>query len=184
MPSECTGKRTTQWWGLENWKVILSACPWWEHNDIRDDGYALCCLRQIPDPDWGMFQTACEELGIAYKMTRHTESYLSYQDKVAGCRFLVSHMRELSTGGLTLMEGYYHGKPCLLSDSEWHGGRDYLGDRASYFKQGDMEDFKNKLWRMHSMSWVPDFVPDHKEYITDNFSDRRMIDDMLARIEA
>lgn len=180
IPSECTGKRTTQWWGLENWHVIRSSCPWWEHDNIRDDGYALCTLRQIPDPAWGRFAQACEEVGIPYKMTQHQQSYSSYQDIVAGCRFLVSDLNELSTGGLTLMEGYYHGKPCLLSDSPWHGGRDYLGDRATYFDHTSFDDFKDKLWEMFN---TPKNVSDdHKEYITTNFSSERMVNEILERI--
>ena len=187
VPSECTGKRTTQWWRLENWVVIRSSCPWWEHDNIRDKGYALCCLRQIPDPKWGQFAKACEELGIPYKMTRHQQSYASYQDIVAGCRFLVSDLNELSTGGLTLLEGYYHGKPCLLSDSPWHGGRDYMGDRATYFKHGDFEDFKNKLWEMYTArepayKGYSKVAADHKEYITTNFSSERMVSEMLERM--
>lgn len=183
VPSACTGQRTTQWYGLKNWHVILSACPWWDHANVHDGGYALCTLREIPDPWWGKFEQACGELGIPYRTTRHEVSYQEYQDAVAGCRFLVSPLYELSTGGLTLMEGYYHGKPCLLSDSEWHGGRDYMGDRAVYFRHGDMEDFKVKLLDLY---WSPPRldVAECRKWVTENFSDQRMIDDMVRRIEA
>ena len=186
VPSACTGRRTTQWYGLTNWHVILSACPWWDWpaEDIRDDGYALCTLREIPDPWWGKFEQACEELGIPYRCTRHEVSYREYQEAVAHCRFLCAPLYELSTGGLSLMEGYYHGKPSLLSDSEWNGGRDYMGERATYFRHGDYDDFKRQLlalWRTPRAR-----MPGNREcrrWIAENFSDTRMVEDMLRRIQ-
>jgi hypothetical protein len=184
VPSECTGRRTTQWYGLKNWEVILSACPFWDHPNVRDDGYALCCLREIPDPWWSKFEQACEELGIPYKSTRHEVSYEEYQDAVAGCRFLCAPLYELSTGGLSLMEGYYLGKPVLISDSPWNGGRDYFKERATYFKHDDFEDFKDVLRKMYD--WYELYTHQRepqREYIATNFSDRRMVDDMLRSIQ-
>lgn len=181
VPSECTGRRTTQWYGLNNWYTILSACPWWDHPNVRDDGYALMCLREIPDPAWGMFERTCERLGIPYKCTRHEVSYSEYQDAVAGCRFICAPLYELSTGGLSLMEAYRLGKPVLISDNEWNGGYDYFKDRARYFKHDDVKDFEYMLGRMYHHN-VP-VESDHKEYIETNFSDRRMVDDMLHRIK-
>ncbi len=181
--SAWTGAKTTEWWGLENWEVILSSCPWWEYpqEKITDGGYALCCLRQIPDLWWGQFAKACEELGISYKLTRHQQSFSNYQDAVANCRFLVADLNELSTGGLSLMEGYYHGKPCLISDIPSNGGRDYLGNRAAYYRNNDFERYKDTLWNMYTNT--PKVAGDHKEYITTNFSDKVMIDKMLERVK-
>lgn len=183
VPSRCTGERTRQWWGLKNWHVILSACPWWDWPDVRDDGYILCALREIPDPHWGRFEKACEELRLPYRMTKHEVSYEEYQQAVAGCRFLCSPLYELSTGGLTLLEGYYLGKPCLLSDSPWHGGRDYFGDRATYFQHDDEEDFRRRLKEMYDAPPMLN-VAECRQWITEKFSDQRMIDDMLTRVEA
>lgn len=183
VPSRCTGERTTQWWGLNNWAVILSACPWWEVEPgmIRDEGYALCCLREIPDPRWGMFEKACEELRIPYKMTMHEQTFEDYQKAVIGCRFLCAPLYELSTGGLSLMEGYYHGKPSLINNSKWNGARDYFGDRAVYFVDNDMANFKLKLKQM--WEHPPQLIRDNcRKWITERFSDQRMVDDMLARI--
>ena len=183
VPSYCTGQRCEQWYHLRNWHVILSACPWWEHDNIRDDGYALCCLREIPDPWWGVFEKACEEMKIPYKCTRHEVSYEAYQDAVAGCRFLCAPLYELSTGGLSLMEGYYHGKPVLISDSQWNGGRDYFKERAHYFKHGDVGAFERALVKMHGLyrNHVPDRAA-NRTWIRENFSDKRMVDDMLRRV--
>ena len=183
VPSKCTGRRTEQWYGLKNWHVILSACPWWDYDDVRDDGYALCTLRHIPDPWDTMFETTCEDLGIPYRRTDHDLSYTDYQKAVAHCKFLVSHYYEASTGGLTLMEGYYLGKPCLLSDSEWMGGRDYMGDRAMYFRWGDETDFRAKLITMNRNTPALN-REDCRRWVTSNYSDQRMIDDMMRRISA
>lgn len=182
VPSECTAVRTKQWWPwVKDVQVILSACPWWDYENVVDDGYALCALREIPDPQWGIFARACEELDITYCMTKHECDYQTYQGIVAGCRLIVSHLYELSTGGLTLMEGYYLGKPCLLSDSPFHGGRDYLRNRGRYFRHNDYESFKYNLRDMWENPQPPD-RQQAKQYIEENFSDQRMVDDMLVRI--
>ena len=183
VPSDCTGHRTTQWWGLKNWHTILSSCPYWDHEEPADYSYLLCTLREIPDPQWGWFEKACKELSIPYRMTKHECSYPDYQSAVAQCTALVSHLHELSTGGLTLTEGYYLGKPSLLCDSVWHGGRDYLGDRATYFKDGDYEDFKCKLSSIYHNTPILNLT-ECSSWVVENFSDKVMIDHMLERISA
>ena len=70
----------------------------------------------------------------------------------------------------------------LLSDSPWHGGRDYFGDRARYFRHDDERDLKSQVATMYYHT--PEVYPDHKEWIETNFSDQRMVDDMLRRIAA
>lgn len=182
VPSVCTGVRTKQWWGYENWRVVLSSVPYWDWPDVGDDGYALCTLREIPDRCWGWFARACEELGIPYRMTQHQCSFAEYQRVVARCRFLCSPLEELSTGGLTLLEGYRLGKPCLLSDSPWHGGADYLGNRATYFDHRNYLDFRRALQEMHER---PPAVPDDaRHWVENRYNAGRMIEDMLARIQA
>lgn len=182
VPSECTADRTHHWWGLTNTRVILSACPYWDYDNVRDDGYALCCLREIPDRYWGRFERVCKDLGIPYKMTMHEQTYEDYQDAIAGCRFLVSDLYELSTGGLSLMEGYYLGKPCLLSDSRWHGGRDYMGDRAMYFQHDDDNSFRDAMMLMSKHPPKLD-REECKRWIEANYSDERMARDIANRIE-
>lgn len=182
VPSECTRLRTKQWWNLDSY-VILSSCPWWDYTNIRDEEYALCALRKIPDPHCDWFEKACMELNIPYRMTNHDCTYEEYQDAVASCRVLVSHYYEASTGGLTLLEGYYLGKPCLVSDSPWMGARDYLGSRATYFDHTSYDDFKIKL-KQAVIS--PQHLDSHicTAWVAHNFSDQRMVDDILRRIDA
>lgn len=183
VPSVCTGQRTREWWGLDNWRVVLSSVPWWDPpGPVTDEGYLLCSLREIPDPWCNRFEQACEELGIPYRRSNHTLSWEEYQRTVAGCRALVSHYYELSTGGLTLLEGYRLGKPVLLNASPWHGGIDYFGNRAQYFREGDYADFKHCLQEL----WTnPPAVPaDAREWVEDRYDDGRFIRTMLERIHA
>ena len=181
VPSLCTGKRTSQWWRIDNWHIIRSSCPWWDYDNVRDEGYVLCTLRHLPDPFDRKFESACQELKIPYMRTDHQLSYEEYQDKVAGCKFLVNHFFEASTGGLTLMEGYYLGKHCLCNASPWNGAKDYLGDRAHYFAANDYDDFKNKLDLMYAKLPKLDRT-ECSTFIKENFSDLRMVDEMMARI--
>jgi hypothetical protein len=179
VPSECTGRQTALWWGLHNWKVIRSICPVWDYEYVRDDGFILCPLRKLPDHWCNEFEKACGELELPYKRPDHGLPYAEYKDMVASCKFLVSHFQEASTGGLTLLEGYYLGKPVLVSNSEWNGAQDYFGNRATYFRH---DTFKHWLSVMYDN---PRPVPeDHRQWVIDNFSDKRMISDIEERINA
>lgn len=81
-----------------------------------------------------------------------------------------------------MMEAYRLGKPVLISDSEWNGGRDYFHDRAAYFKHDSEEDFDEALLYMNKRAH--DLIPatDCKQWIETNYSDKRMVDDMIKRI--
>lgn len=182
VPSECTGRQTSLWWGLFNWKVILSNCTWWEYEYVRDDKFILCPLRRLPDNWCDKFEQACTELGLPYKMPDHNLPFAEYQDLVASCSFLVNHYQEASTGGLTLLEGYYLGKPCLITDSEWNGARDYFGNRATYFRHGSMQDFKH--WLRWMWECKPSVQPDHRQWVVQHYSSQRMLRNMLERINA
>lgn len=185
VPSRCTKRQALQWWSLPDNRVqvILASCPWWDHPDVRNDGYALCTLRRLPDEWCPVFEECCAELKIAHRRTDHQLSYEGYQDAVAGCKFLVNHFKEASTGGLTLMEGYRLGKPVLCSDSEWNGAADYFGGRAVYFRHGDRDDFKQKLLMLYHGVYTPNYDA-QRRYVEDNFSDVRMVTDMLGRMTA
>lgn len=182
VPSYCTGVQAELWWEIPSWQIIRSSCPWWEHSNIRDDGYILCTLRKIPDRWCDKFEQACEELQLPYKRPDHKLSYVEYKDMVAGCKFLVNHYMEASTGGLTLLEGYYHGKPCLLTNSIWNGAVEYFGIRANYFEHESFESFKIALRSMYEDT--PEVGEDCKEWITTNYSSTRMIADMTRRLNA
>ncbi len=180
VPSRCTGLQVQQWWGVENWHVILSSCPWWDH-EVKDGGYALCTLRHLPDAWDTVFEECCAELGIPFLRTDHNLDRPGYERAVAECRFLVSHYQEASTGGLTLMEGYRLRKPVLLSDSPWNGASEYLKERASYFNGSSRDSFKQSLKSMWESP--PTVSPDHKEFIEREFSDEKMVEAMMERMK-
>lgn len=186
-PSHCTTKRTHQFYG-EKIKVhrILAVTEWWDvvpgKGIIKDRGYVLCCLREIPDKHWGMLSRCCQQLSIPMIMTNHRLSIDVYRRAVNECRFICAPLHELSTGGISLTEAHYHGKPVLLSDSEWNGGRDYMGNRATYFRDGDEEDLKTKLTNMYYMPerWS---LEESRSWVKTMFSPERFGDDVADRLE-
>lgn len=182
VPSECTGIATTERHGLTNWHAIRSCAPTWECDDVSDHGYALCTLREVPDDYWGLFERCCEELGIPYKMTARDIPRAEYERDVAHCRFIVSHLREMSTGGLSLLEAYHHGKPVLMCNSPYHGGRDYFRERATYFQHDDADDFKAKLLQMINHPPKLDRA-ECRRWVSENFHDSVMVNQIINRIE-
>lgn len=188
VPSACTGLRINEWWGLppEKIHVIKSSVPYFEH-PVTKGNYVYCALREIPDRCWDWFERACKELSIPYKMTRHDVSRKEYEETLANCRLLVSHCYELSTGGLSLLEGYYLGKHCLINNSKYNGAKEYFGIRASYF--GDREDKSNnydyfKLALESNYHSPRQVAKDRKQWVIDNYSEEVMLNNIIKRIES
>ena len=147
------------------------------NNLCLNDNFIYHPVRSYPDANKGFTEKACMELEYNFKVPNHSLNYEQYQQTVLQCSFLVTEYNEASTGGLTLLEGYYHGKNILLSDSIYQGGKDYFGDRAYYFKDGDFEDFKEKI----QMLWnIKDKVVDLKD--RKEFCKQYIIDAMVTRI--
>lgn len=148
VPSACTMRRIVQYTDRDA-SVVLSSCPRWEPPDgcLRNGGYVVDVLRPYPgDPNVGAVRRACEELGIAcHELGDHARTWDEFRSLIAGAALLVSAAHEASTGGLTLLEGYRLGKPVLISDSPRHGGRDYFGARAMYFRYDDPGDLRAKI---------------------------------------
>ena len=160
-------------------KVIKGYAEFFEdtNNLCLNDNFIYHPVRSYPDANKGFTEKACMELEYNFKVPNHSLNYEQYQQTVLQCSFLVTEYNEASTGGLTLLEGYYHGKNILLSDSIYQGGKDYFGDRAYYFKDGDFEDFKEKI----QMLWnIKDKVVDLKD--RKEFCKQYIIDAMVTRI--
>lgn len=182
-PSECTALRTKQWWGIDKVHTILSCCPKWDSTpNISNGDYVLCCLREIPDKKWDQLEKACKETNLRLVMTKHEAHYEDYKDLIANCRFIVSHLDELSTGGLSLLEAYRIGKPVLLSDSHWHGGSDYFGHRAIYFRYNDFEYLKYRLLQLHLAPQIGKRT-DMKSWVEENYSDFHMASELVHCME-
>jgi glycosyltransferase involved in cell wall biosynthesis len=76
-----------------------------------------------------------------------------------------------------MLEGYYHGKNLLFSDSIYQGGRDYFGDRAYYFKDGDFDDFTEKIQMLWNIKDEYVNLEDRKK-----FCEQYTIEAMTGRI--
>jgi len=92
-----------------------------------------------------------------------------FKERVASCSLLACGYLEASTGGLTLIEGLWNGKPSLISDSPYMGGKDYLGEFGFYFKHDDFEDLKIQLRKLFDNPPKIDIVK-ARQYIIKNFS--------------
>jgi glycosyltransferase involved in cell wall biosynthesis len=147
VPSDCTARRATQWYGdLPPMRKILGCIPIWEPDTpVRDGRFFLNSLRRIPDRHQGLLESVCKSLGYTVFSTGRHAAWDGYRSLAAECTAIVSPLHELSTGGLSALEAHALGKPVIMSDSPWHGGRDYFGDRAIYFRDGDPDDLARVL---------------------------------------
>lgn len=127
--------------------VVLSGIRTYDYTTV-DGGYVLDPLRHYPEANKTWAEDAASELGIKLIHTEHQYSEADFRTLVAGCRFLVCAVREASTGGLTLAEGLWLGKPSLISNSPYMGGADYVGEFARTFQYDDFEDLKRVMREM------------------------------------
>tara|TARA_R110002033_G_scaffold142606_1_gene180892 strand:- start:589 stop:1479 length:891 start_codon:yes stop_codon:yes gene_type:complete len=114
--------------------------------EIKDKRYILNPVRAYPyDKNYGWLKRACGELQIPLFETKNRVPEKEFQKIIAECSFMCTEYHEISTGGLTLLEGYNLGKVSVVSDSQYEGVRNYLGDRAIYFDDNSYDDFKRVL---------------------------------------
>src|SRR3990167_9491963 len=112
-PSKSVEMRTQQW--LKEWEnvevpthVILSHAPHYDDHEASDQNFVFNTQRENPDERLGWFEKACGELNIPYKSSKHQMDRGDYHKAMAECTFQVSAYYEMSTGGLGILEGYYH----------------------------------------------------------------------------
>lgn len=190
-PSKEVLIRAEELYGLGNkCHIIKSYAEFYEdeNNIISNNNFIYHPVRPYNDPNLGILDTVCSEL--QYDLFRggnvHKLSYDEYKEKVLTCSFLVTEYHEASTGGLSLLEGYYHGKDILLSDSTYQGGQDYFGDRAYYFKDGDINDLKDKiimLWNKSKNHIITkEELLDRRSYCTQFFIES-MANNIIKRLK-
>ncbi len=190
-PSKEVALRVEEFYKLgHKCQIIKSYAEFFEdEKNIKANNYFVYHpVRSYRDPNEKMIDKACEELG--YELFRagnsHKLTYEGYKEKVLTCSFLVTEYNEASTGGLTLLEGYYHGKDVLLSDSIYQGGKDYFGDRAYYFKDGDAEDLKDKvkmLWeRSQTYKITEEELEERRQYCSQFFIEM-MANNMMQQLK-
>lgn len=115
---------------------------------ISDERFILDPVRYYPEENRTWAEDAAKELNIPIVHSEHQYSEADFRKLLATCSFLTCAYREASTGGLSLMEGLYLGKPSLVSNSPYMGAKDYLGKYGTYFQYDDFNDLKAKMKEM------------------------------------
>ena len=161
--------------------IIHTAIKVYDH-EVNDKGVIIDPVRWYEhDPNCYWVKDACEELGLPFFHTEHQLSYEDFKVAVHNSRFMTCGYIEASTGGLTLIEGLWNGKPSLVSDSPYMGAKDYLGKFGTYFKHSDFNDLKEKLSMMyHDPPQIN--VEEAREYIRENFSAKTMARKIKERL--
>ncbi len=143
VPSSSQQLRLKELLGLNSY-VVHTGITTYDH-EVKDGGYILDPVRYYPEENRTWAEEVAKELGIPFVHSEHRYSLEEFRKLVSNCTFMTCAFREASTGGLTLMEGLYNGKPSLVSDSPYMGAVDYLKGFGVYFKYDDKEDLKNKM---------------------------------------
>ena len=151
-----------------------------DNSKIRNDEFVYHPVRYYVDSNYEITNKACKKLNIPLIRSNHVLKEEKYRDVILSCSFLVTEYMEASTGGLTLLEGYYHGKNVLVSDSIYMGARDYFGDRAYYFKDGDFDDFTRMVDYLWNLEYTPD-LQERREWCQQYTIDA-MVDRILNRL--
>jgi hypothetical protein len=137
-------------------------------------GYVFNAMREIPDEEWGWARKACEELGIPYVESDRNRTFEEYKDVLSGARLLISPNKEASTGGLSLIEGYYNGIPALVNGGGGNGGNEYVP--CTTFLGYD--DLRNKL--LESFPVLD--VAKCRKWVEQNYSPRIMAEKVNTRL--
>ena len=168
-PGEGTAKRLKEYLDID--AVVLHTGVSVEDRKTSDGGYVLNHLREYPEQNFGWAEKACKELGIEYHWPNHGLELEDWKDEIANCRFMICEYMEASTGGLTLLEGLWNGKPSLISDSPYQGGNEYLGPYANTFKWNSYKDCKEQIKKMWDNPPKID-IPEARKFIDTNFSQK------------
>ena len=179
VPSYCTTLRTRDFTGKES-TIIKTAIHPWESDGVSTGDYAVDVVRCYPDFCSGEVQQGCVATSIPLVQSQNTLQWDEFRSTISNCKFMVSGQFEASTGGLTLLEGLWHGKPSLLSNSPRHGGVDYLGNRATYFQWDNQLLLRKALIQMADSTPVID-VDEARTWITKEYSNFAMAERMAKR---
>lgn len=139
VPSRQTAERTQQF-AQRSATVVLAPVAIWDvpqqpaRKYFPTRSYMLDVMR---DYVWDRYNNltleACRKAKVNLIRTRTSYPWDDFRWLVANARCLLSVLDEASTGGMTLLEGYAHGVPCVVSNSPMNGVVDYFGERATYF---------------------------------------------------
>lgn len=136
--------------------------------------YVLDVMRNYPwDKGFTYPDEACKKLGVTLIRTATEAPWNKFRWLVANAMCLVSAVDEASTGGLTLLEGYAHGVPVVVSDSSFNEAGRYFGDRAFFFdKTEGWEGLAQTLSdSMPCPKPQPSEVAERRAWVESKFSD-------------
>ena len=181
-PSEEVVMRSEEFFGVGNKCEIIHTFARFFDADTKDGRYVLQPMRAYTkDKNYGFLRRATQELQIPLVETNHRLNEEEFQKTISECSFMCTEYHEASTGGLTLLEGYRIGKPVVISDSLYMGARDYFGDKAIYFKDGDYESIKRVIKEVWDNT--PALNLDDCKELTDRYKLSTMVDKMINRLE-
>lgn len=155
VPSSGVIRRTHEYCGSHvRCKVLLCNVFLWEPPSevsfpepwLLAAPYVMDVMREYTgEPMVGAVSRACGREGIPCVAKNHRLTWDEFRYVVSHASLLVSSYNEASTGGLTLLEGYAHGVPVLLSDSPMQGANEYFPEgqpNVHRFRAGDEEDLR------------------------------------------
>lgn len=181
VPSQAQQLRLKELLGLDS-VAVKTGILTYEH-EITDAGFILDPLRYYPDEQAKWPEQAAKELGIPIIHSEHQYSQEEFRKLVASCTFMTCAVPEASTGGLTLSEGLWLGKPSLISNSPFQGANDYLESWAYYFQYDDYQDFKNKMKEMWENKPKPTDINFLRESMRESFSFDKMAKELYENIK-
>lgn len=182
VPSFAQGLRLKELLGINSF-VIKTGIVTYDH-EVRDDRFVLDPMRYYENDENNKWvEQACAELNIPIVHSEHQYSEPEFRKLVATCSFMVSPYREASTGGLTLMEGLWHGKASLVSNSPYQGAFDYVGKFGFYFQFDNYEVLKKKIqWLWENPQTIN--IAEARAYMIQGFSYDAMAKSIVQRLQA
>ena len=127
VPNVGTKRRVAEYTGTDC-KIVEPAANHFDEVPVgwtpnRDDPYVVDVVRPYPwDERDGWAKAACEQVGVRYVRLDGSLPRGQFVGTVLGACCLVSSLKEASTGGLTLYEGYAAGVPVVIPANEpYHG---------------------------------------------------------------
>lgn len=167
VPSDGQKLRLKELLNLDS-EVVETSIHTYEHA-VSDKKFVLDPVRFYPEENKTWVIDACRELGIHVIHSEHQFTEEQFRDLVHSCTFMTCGYREASTGGLTLMEGLWNGKPSLVSNSPYMGASNYLGKFGRYFQYDDYEDLKKQVKDMWDNPPKID-VEEARQYMQEKFT--------------
>jgi hypothetical protein len=169
VPSDSVTRRMTEYIPHCRLPTIIHSCvrPWEVSGDLavpeyktKVKGYALNVMRDYCDPNRELAAQECGRLRIPLVQTGCRENWDTFKRLVAGARFLISPYYEASTGGLTLLEGLWHGVPSVIAKSLRNGVTEYIPMQwGARFNWANHAEFREALMEQ----WEHPFPVDLKE---------------------